>query len=139
MLEMAELLLQDVEKRQPYVAMPAPDPMVERVFHRERQELKLSLVRAARLHACPSAGCRPPCRTLPQSPAPAADATEAPRPCGRTRRSALIIARACTKSRLTLVSSAGVGAAFSSLRVAGKRCWESRPAEEGWTGVRGRR
>jgi hypothetical protein len=45
LLEIAEDLLQDVEKRQPYTPLPAPDPRVDRCMESERQALKLGLAK----------------------------------------------------------------------------------------------
>ena len=45
LLDVCESLLQDVEKRQPYTALPAEDPRVERCMEGERQSLKLALAK----------------------------------------------------------------------------------------------
>jgi len=45
MVEMAEALVHDVERRQPYVALPAEDRWVEACMARERQALKLSIAK----------------------------------------------------------------------------------------------
>lgn len=45
MVEMAEALVRDVERRQPYVALPAEDRWVEACMARERQALKLSIAK----------------------------------------------------------------------------------------------
>jgi hypothetical protein len=45
LLDVCESLLQDVEKRQPYTALPGEDPRVERCMEGERQGLKLALAK----------------------------------------------------------------------------------------------
>ena len=45
LLDVCESLLQDVERRQPYTALPATDARVERCMEGERQSLKLALAK----------------------------------------------------------------------------------------------